>query len=612
MENIGSDNTSEAAEPAVSPSALVIENPVIEKGEVAPDLLQNRAEAVSKIMEEGLAKDKHPGLWEKMGSYTTQLLRDGQPAEMSAFFADQENSQEFSRVAGELQKGVSPKDLLVDQLSNPSLRTLTAIEMVSKIMNESARGGKDWEAINGGGNMEKAREAEMTKRILRTSEILNAGAKVIKIQQEVLTPEEKNLAPTYVQQFDALSKSVDIPVEYQRMCMAGTQSLRAQEIVKDDAVPAEAAPPELAVEEQSAPVAPEEPTASPDVVTEQPTPTPEAETASESGPQKIEKVFGQEAFKKEDFSAAATEINALLEEGTPQATFQAARELAHLKRMGITVTSEKQQKVFEKLTAQREAIRDKGAAVTARYLMFLKYINVITDILPEEKAVIEDGIKRRSEQGGRLNLRTLDLSKLCVNADYLGVEMDYQRMGPYLAEEVEAVNKPGAEYQVAVRLARVKYLKIQNEKINNFQESTKAGMDVRLGEYASKGRWGAFARLKRVVNYFRGEPTNIADSAQTAMVEYVAKRRKSSEETGKWTRFMSYAADIVGLSKQKEASPEQTKQSGDPIKEFLNQLSDQELETETPEEFLARLEEEEAEDEASEEDMGGDQLRSAA
>ncbi|MEX1112633.1 MAG: hypothetical protein WEC84_04165 [Candidatus Andersenbacteria bacterium] len=577
VENKGFSNTPEAPEPEVSPQALVIENPATEKADAGAsefhgDLLRNRNEAVSTIMEQGLAKEKYPDLWEKVGSYTMKALREKQPADIASFLADEESAKEYSQVAGQMQEGMSLNDLLSEQEAAPVPSTLRAIEVLSKVMNESLRGGKDWKDTEGD---------EASRRLLRTSEIVNVYAKAIKVRHDILTPEEKNHASTYEQQFTALSQSDDVPEIYQRWFVEAAHNLRVQEIVTNDtpAVETPAEPEQEQTVEEPATPAEEQP--------EAPVATPEEKPVSESEPQKIEKVFGREAIKKEDIIAAEQEITALLKEKTPEATFKAARELAYLKRAGFSVVERQRERVFGQLAAQREAMRDEGAGATARYLTFLKYIGAIEGATPEEKTLLENGIKERTDQGGRSNLKSLDLSALCMNAHYAGIELNGTTLEPHFAQEIEAVNKPGEEHRVAIRLARARYLEIKSERLTAIEQSTRKTTDAKVAEFRAKGLWGKFARLKLIVDYLRGEPTTVDEKAQESLVAYTEKKRKSSQETGKWNQFASYIADILKLSKRKEVAPEQIKKGEDPAKEFLSQLSEDEIEP--PEKFLAGL-----------------------
>lgn len=193
------------------------------------------------------------------------------------------------------------------------------------------------------------------------------------------------------------------------------------------------------------------------------TETPQPEVKTETQPRQPEKVFGREAMKPEDVRAASQEISGLLKENTPQSIFKAARELAHLKRAKINVSEKHREEVLNQLLSQREEMQKYGGPATARYLTYLKYLGAIEGIDDKEKRVIEQGIRERTEKGGVKNLKSQDLTQLCVNAKYLGVEMPYGSMTPHFEQEIERVNKPGDEHRVAYRLARAKYLGVSSE-----------------------------------------------------------------------------------------------------------------------------------------------------
>lgn len=315
----------------------------------------------------------------------------------------------------------------------------------------------------------------------------------------------------------------------------------------------------------------------------------EPEVQSESKTSQREKVFGREAMKPEDFKAVGRELGELLTADTPESLFRAAKELVHLKRAKISVSKERREEVFTKLLSKREEMQKYGGMVTSRYLMHLKYLGVIQDIEPKEQSIIEQSIRERIDQGGIKNMKSQDLTQLCVNAKYLGVKMEYGSMASHFLQEIERVNKPGDEQRVAYRLARMKYLGVPSKELDVVTAKNEKGIKAKEAEFRAKGLWDRFAKLRMLGNYIRGE--NLVDTkAQEEMVSYVSQAREQSQKSGKWNKFFSYVGTIVGLSERLKKNPQKEADNTDPLMAYLNSLGNSKIET--TEEYLSRLSEE--------------------
>lgn len=271
-----------------------------------------------------------------------------------------------------------------------------------------------------------------------------------------------------------------------------------------------------------------------------------------------EKVFGRDAMTLEDTRAISGEINTLFKENTPESAIQAARELVHLKRAKIKVTEKHQEKVFNQLLSQREAVVNNEAIDVmdkARYLTYLKDLGAIKGVNEKEQKVLRDGINKRIKSysepsaGGE---KKQDLSQLLVYDKYLTGKKDYSAFEPQIAQEIEFVNKDGGESRVAYRLARAKYLGIQSNRLGEYEKQTAGTIDSKLAEFRSKGAWNRFAKLQEVVNIQRGDKgeKNLNNDAQEKLVEHVNTIRKDSKKAENWDQFVSYVGSITRLSEQ--------------------------------------------------------------
>lgn len=285
-------------------------------------------------------------------------------------------------------------------------------------------------------------------------------------------------------------------------------------------------------------------------------PVPETEAGkSESAPEtaapsKIERVFGKEVVHPEDIKAMSREVSHLLQEqDQPDSLFQAARQLAHLKRAGIGVTDPtKRENMSTLLLGNLDAMRQKSPLEHAKYLGYLKYIGVLQEVADQDKDRLEfSAISSTHDHQPR------ELAEFFMWQKYLKirpeVSTEHQRL---LQEDLKsgvAHNRSAAALLLAQ--GRMKYLGIPTGLSAVEQEKADAAVSQKVGDAAAQGQWHIFARLQNIVDYAYGEVT-VQRADQEKVTAHFAAARNEAQRHGRWGKFTAFFADSAGLSRRAE------------------------------------------------------------
>lgn len=256
-----------------------------------------------------------------------------------------------------------------------------------------------------------------------------------------------------------------------------------------------------------------------------------------------EKIFNREqALSRDDIEVTQQRLSELYREGSFE---DLAKELAHLKRSKVTLAEKTKDKVFSALNGHLENVKNKGDLKGfTKYLTHLKMIGAAEVIGGTERAAVRKAMEQLHAEDNPSN----QASQIFAQAKYLGVEVDKQKCADVLMRELQHLAGEGNETLRAARLARAKYLGVEDVSgIDQVKRRAKEPLSAELGGRAASGQWNRFAPLSGFYASVYGTQ-EFPEKTIEGMLRFADKIRKDAGEGS--AVLNRYVGEVAELSRQ--------------------------------------------------------------
>lgn len=260
------------------------------------------------------------------------------------------------------------------------------------------------------------------------------------------------------------------------------------------------------------------------------------DSESESTTPAPEQLFGKEVLTPDDVRAISKNIHGLLEEDSPESVYQAARQLAHMKRAGFEMKSSKwreymQEKLMGQLT--NENLRDTSPRNHALYLTFLKYIGVQDEPLVEDQHILQGNIEFAEERADKQGV-----ASLLVMQRYL---MKDKTVAQKIGEDKVGLVRQGLQEQLAAnhfpraaaQATRMKYLQLPTGLTAADEQKLLLNTNRVADRYAKENKWEKFLPIINLVGYLGGRQS-ITRAAARGIPRQIKTLANEARGSGGW------------------------------------------------------------------------------